>query len=68
MKIVGLTGGMGSGKSTIAKLFQALGIPVYIADVEAKKILATSVVVKRKVIDLLGEQASLKKFLMTPHC
>ncbi|MFT5255435.1 MAG: dephospho-CoA kinase, partial [Candidatus Paceibacteria bacterium] len=51
MKIVGLTGGMGSGKSTIAKLFQALGIPVYIADVEAKKILATSVVVKRKVID-----------------
>jgi dephospho-CoA kinase len=60
MKIVGLTGGMGSGKSTIAKLFQALGIPVYIADVEAKKILATSVVVKRKVIDLLGEQAYVK--------
>lgn len=38
-KIIGLTGGIGSGKTTIARLFQAEGIPVYIADEEAKKIL-----------------------------
>tara|TARA_B100000795_G_scaffold168785_1_gene127180 strand:- start:17395 stop:17976 length:582 start_codon:yes stop_codon:yes gene_type:complete len=57
MKIVGLTGGIGSGKSTIAKLFYAKGIPVYIADVEAKNILSTSAQVKSKVIALLGEQA-----------
>jgi dephospho-CoA kinase len=38
-KIIGLTGGIGSGKTTIAKLFKAEGIPVYIADEEAKKIM-----------------------------
>lgn len=38
-KIIGLTGGIGSGKTTIAKYFETLGIPVYIADEEAKKIL-----------------------------
>ena len=38
-KIIGLTGGIGSGKTTIAKYFAEKGIPVYIADDEAKKIL-----------------------------
>ena len=38
-KIIGLTGGIGSGKTTIAKQIQSLGIPVYIADEEAKKII-----------------------------
>lgn len=37
-KIIGLTGGIGSGKTTIAGHFKSLGIPVYIADDEAKKI------------------------------
>lgn len=38
VKIVGLTGGIGSGKTTVAKMFQKLGVPVYIADLEARKI------------------------------
>ena len=38
-KIIGLTGGIGSGKSTMAAYFASLGVPVYIADEEAKKIL-----------------------------
>ena len=36
---VGLTGGIGSGKSTVAQIFEVLGIPVFYADDEAKKIL-----------------------------
>lgn len=38
-KIIGLTGGIGSGKTTLAKHFQSLGIPVYIADDAARKII-----------------------------
>ena len=41
-KIIGLTGGIGSGKTTIAKHFASLGIPVYIADDEAKKIMKSN--------------------------
>ena len=39
MKIVGLTGGIGSGKTTVARIFELLDIPVYNSDIEAKKIL-----------------------------
>ena len=38
-KIIGLTGGIGSGKTTIAKYFKSFGIPVFIADDEARKIM-----------------------------
>ena len=38
-KIIGLTGGIGSGKTTIANYIKSLGVPVYIADDEAKKLL-----------------------------
>ena len=38
-KIIGLTGGIGSGKSTIANYIASKGIPVYIADEEAKKLM-----------------------------
>jgi dephospho-CoA kinase len=38
-KIIGLTGGIGSGKTTIANYFHAFGIPIYIADDEAKKLM-----------------------------
>ncbi|MCW3071326.1 MAG: dephospho-CoA kinase [Bacteroidetes bacterium] len=36
---VGITGGIGSGKSTVCRVFEVLGIPVYYADAEAKKLL-----------------------------
>jgi dephospho-CoA kinase len=39
---IGLTGGIGSGKSTVAKVFESLGVPVYKADDEAKKLMATN--------------------------
>lgn len=57
MKIVGLTGGIGSGKTTVANMFSELGVPVYIADIEAKKITDTSLEIREKLIDLLGVEA-----------
>ncbi|MBA9074136.1 dephospho-CoA kinase [Flavobacterium gossypii] len=53
-KIIGLTGGIGSGKSSIAQHIESLGVPVYIADIEAKKILETDAVIA-KVVALFGE-------------
>ena len=44
-KIIGLTGGIGSGKTTIANEFLSLGIPVYIADDEARKLMQSTEVV-----------------------
>ncbi|MDO5981179.1 dephospho-CoA kinase [Flavivirga spongiicola] len=57
MIIVGLTGGIGSGKTTVAKEFEALGIPVYIADVEAKNLMHKSKIIKRKLTQLFGNKA-----------
>ena len=54
MKIVGLTGGIGSGKTTVAVFFAELGVPVYIADIEAKRLTQKSKVIRKKLIALLG--------------
>lgn len=55
--LVGLTGGIGSGKTTVAQFFTALGIPVYNSDTEAKKLMETSHKVKNAIKRLLGEEA-----------
>ena len=54
-KIIGLTGGIGSGKTTIAKHFASLGIPVYIADDEAKKLMDNSEIIA-KLQAVFGEE------------
>ncbi len=66
MKIVGLTGGIGSGKTTVANEFKALGIPTYIADDEAKNLMNRSKVIKRKLIALFGENAYVDGHLNKP--
>ncbi|GLB49725.1 dephospho-CoA kinase [Neptunitalea lumnitzerae] len=55
--IVGITGGIGSGKTTVAKMFKDLGVPVYISDIEAKKLMDTSASIKHKLADLFGAEA-----------
>ncbi|MDH6354214.1 dephospho-CoA kinase [Dysgonomonas sp. PH5-45] len=55
MKIIGITGGIGSGKSTISELLKLMGIPVYIADTESKRLTNTSPVIKEKLTALFGE-------------
>lgn len=56
MKIVGITGGIGSGKTTVAKMFAALDVPVYYADDEAKKLMNSSPIIRESLISLLGEE------------
>jgi dephospho-CoA kinase len=53
-KIIGLTGGIGSGKTTIANFFKSQGVPLYIADDEAKAILYTKEAVE-EVLEAFGD-------------
>ena len=57
MKVVGLTGGIGSGKSTVARMFEEMGVAVYIADDEAKNLMNEDKVLKNQIIQLLGVDA-----------
>lgn len=52
---IGLTGGIGSGKSTVAKIFETLGIPVYYADAEAKRLMNSSETLKKVIRQNFGE-------------
>ena len=60
---VGLTGGIGSGKSTVAQIFEVLGIPVYYADVAAKKIMNEDEGVRSAITNIFGEQAFANNIL-----
>ena len=53
---LGITGGIGAGKTVVASFLEAIGIPVYIADDEAKKLTSSSPVIKSKLIQLFGEE------------
>lgn len=57
MTYVGLTGGIGSGKSTVAKFFADLGVPVYNSDERAKLLMNRSESLKRNIKKLLGTNA-----------
>lgn len=52
---IGITGGIGSGKSVVATLLRLYGIPVYIADEESKRLTNSSPVIRRALVDLVGE-------------
>ena len=52
--MIGLTGGIGAGKSVVAKIFTTLGIPVFNADEAAKHIMQTSPAIKAKLIEQFG--------------
>ena len=56
MRLIGLTGGIGSGKSLVSGMFVTLGIPVYESDSRAKSIMITPPV-RSKIISLLGPEA-----------
>jgi len=64
---VGLTGGIGSGKSTVAHIFEVLGIPVAYADQEAKRVMTEDPVLRQQIIHHFGEEAYVNGELNRPY-
>lgn len=62
-KIIGLTGGIGSGKTTVAKFIENCGFPVYYSDDRAKEIVNDNDDLKPKIKELLGEESYLQNGL-----
>jgi dephospho-CoA kinase len=56
---VGVTGGIGSGKSMVCKVFRLLGVPVFVADDVAKELINTNPEIRRQLIDWFGEDVYL---------
>ncbi len=55
--IVGLTGGIGSGKTLVSSYFEALGVPVYVSDIEAKKLMETDKETVAAIKKIFGEDS-----------
>ena len=64
---VGLTGGLGSGKTTVAKIFETVGIPVYYADDAAKRLMNEDAALQRRLSENFGENTYLKGNLNKPY-
>src|SRR6187401_256282 len=60
---IGLTGGIGSGKSTVAQIFEVLGIPVYYADISAKRLMNEDADLRSAITNIFGEQAYINNIL-----
>ncbi len=59
MKKIGITGSIGSGKSTVTQIFATLGVPVYDADTRAKSLMVTSPALIQSIKQLFGNEAYL---------
>lgn len=68
---IGITGGIGSGKSVVSHLLMLMGIPVYISDIEAKRLMLTNENIQTDLCNLLGEDVyqggQLNKALLTSY-
>jgi len=53
--IVGLTGGIGSGKTTVAQIFASLGVPIFVADEVSKSLIDTDINLQRALKSLIGD-------------
>ena len=65
-KIVGLAGGIGSGKSKAAAYFSELGIPCYIADDRAKELMTSSITIQQAIINEFGAESYINGNLNRP--
>jgi len=52
---LGVTGGIGSGKTTVCRIFRVLGVPVFVADIEARRLMHTDPAIRKEINDIAGE-------------
>lgn len=52
---LGVTGGIGSGKTTVCRIFRVLGVPVFVADIEARRLLNTDSAIRQEINSITGE-------------
>jgi dephospho-CoA kinase len=64
---IGITGGLGSGKSTVAHIFEVIGIPVYYADTASKRLMNDDDEVKSSIQNVFGQAAYTKGKLNTKY-
>src|SRR5687768_16863017 len=64
---IGLTGGIGSGKTTVAQIFETIGIPVYYADNRAKKMMNEDPELKEAISNIFGEASYKNGELDRPY-
>ena len=60
---IGLTGGIGSGKTTVAKVFSTLGIPVFDADSAARDVMNENETLRKNIIAAFGEESYTNNIL-----
>ena len=65
MKNIGLTGGIGSGKSTVSKILISEGIPVYDSDSRAKILMNSSIELKKNIIQKFGKKSYINSIIST---
>lgn len=63
---IGITGGIGSGKSVVSRLLEVMGIPVYISDVESKRVTAADSQIRQGLCELVGEEVFCEGKLNKP--
>lgn len=63
---IGITGGIGSGKSVVCRLMGVMGIPVYTSDEETKRLMATDSFIRKELIALLGKDVYADGILNKP--
>jgi dephospho-CoA kinase len=57
MNKIGVTGGINSGKTTVCKVFECLGVPVFYSDTQAKICMQENLTLKKEIISIFGENA-----------
>ncbi|MFN2336370.1 MAG: dephospho-CoA kinase, partial [Bacteroidales bacterium] len=52
---LGVTGGIGSGKTTVCRIFRVLGVPVFVADIEARRLMNTDQAIRQDINAITGD-------------